>query len=201
MIAGGFLFLRNRANVETAKQNAPSNVQTEQPKRIEEKQSANANNETAAVNSANESAALLPAAESPQKNSNAQLTRTPEPEKPIAPPKPIVAAFVLSPSLRGDGQIENLSIAKQTTEINMRLELEADDFPVYLVALTDETGSVKLWRSGKIKAAGKGENKFLNIRFPAKLLKSKIYSLAVSGVKSGAGAEIISNYPFRAVVK
>lgn len=201
MIAGGFLFLKNRADVETAKQAAPSNVQTEQPKQIEEKESANAKNEIAAANSVSESAAPLPANESPQKKSNARPMRTPEPEKQIAPLKTIVAAFVLSPSLRGDASVKSLSISSQTTEINMKLELETDDFPVFLVALTDETGNVNLWHSGKVNAAGKGENKFLNVRFPAKLLKSKIYSLEVSGVSFEGKTEIIGNYPFRAVLK
>lgn len=199
MTAGGFLFLKNQSMDETAKLNAPSNVQFEQPKPIEEKQSAN--NEIAAVNSATDSASPLPANESPQRNSNARPAHTPEPEKPIAPPKTIIATFVLSPSLRGDGKLKILSIAKEATEISVRLELEADEFPVYLVALVDETGSVNLWRSGKVKATGKGENKSLNTRFPARLLKSKIYSLVVSGVKTGAGDEIISNYSFRAVLR
>ncbi len=201
MITSGFLFLKNQSMDETAKQNAPSNVQNEQSKQIEENKSANANNEIAAVDSATESASPFPANESPQKNSNVRPARPPEPEKPIALPKTIVAAFVLSPSLRGDGEIKNLSVPKESTEISVRLELEADEFPIYLVALADETGSVKLWRSGKVKSTGKSENKSLNIRFPAKLLKSKIYSLVVSGVKTGAGDEIISNYPFRAVIK
>lgn len=201
MIAGGFLFLNNQSSNETAKQNAPSNVQTEQPKPIEERQSPKSNEEVAAVNSAIESASPFPANESPQKNSNARPMRLPEPEKPIAPPKTIVATFILSPSVRGDDELKSLSIAKETTEISMNLELETDEFPVYLVALADETGSVNLWHSGKVKATGKGENKSLNIRFPAKLLKSKIYLLVVSGVKSGAGDEIISNYPFRAVLE
>lgn len=200
VIAGGFLFLNNRADVETAKQNATSNVQTEQPKQ-EEKQHANANDEIAAVNSTSQSATPFSASESPQKNSNARPARTPEPEKPIAPPKIIVAAFVLPPPVRGDGKIENLSIPKNATDVNMRLELEADDFPAYLVVLTDETSSVNLWRGGKVKAAGKSENKFLTVQFPARLLKPKIYSLAVSGVNSNGEAEIVANYPFRAAVK
>ncbi len=201
MIASGYLFLNNQSKNETAKQNAPSNVQIEQPKPIEENQSTNANNEIAAVNSTTESTSPLPANESPQKNSNARPARTPEPEKPIAPQKTIVAAFLLSPSSRGDGELKSLSIPRETTEISMNLELEADEFPVYLIALADETGSINLWRSGKVKATGKGEVKHLNIRFPVKLLKSKIYWLVVSGVKTGAGDEIISNYPFRAVIK
>lgn len=200
MIAGGFIFLKNQSNNESAKQNAPSNLQNEQPKPTEGRQPEIASNEIAAVNSATESVPQLPANESAQKNSNARPARSTEPEKPIAPPKIIVATFILSPSLRGNGELKNLSISKEATEINMNLELEADDFPFYTVVLTDETGGVKLWRSGKIKATGKSENKHLSVRFPAHLLKSKIYLLALSGVKSGA-PENISNYPFRVVVK
>ncbi len=201
MIAGGFWFLNNRANDETAKRNAPSNVQTQEPKQIEENRSANLNQEIAVVNSNSDSAAPPPAKPSPRKTPNAQPADALEPEKAIAPPKVIVASFFLAPPVRGDSQVKSLSIPNQTTEINMNLELETDDFPLYLAALTDESGSIKLWRSGKVKAITKGENKFLSIRFPAKLLKSKIHSLVVSGINADGEVEILGNYTFRSVLK
>lgn len=193
--------MNNRANDETTKRNAPSNIRTEEPKQIEENRSANLNQEIAAVNSNSDSAAPLPAKPSPRKTPNAQPANAPEPEKAIAPPKVIVAWFFLAPPVRGDSQVKSLSIPNQTTEINLNLKLETDDFPPYLAALTDESGNIKLWRGGKVKAITKGENKFLSIRFPTKLLKSKIYSLVVSGVNSDGEAEIINNYSFRAVLK
>jgi hypothetical protein len=79
----------------------------------------------------------------------------PEPEKVSEQPKIVVATFVLLPPVRSEHQVRSLSISSQTTEINMNLKLEADDFPAYRDSLTGESGSVNLWRSGKVKATAK----------------------------------------------
>lgn len=109
-----------------------------------------------------------------------------------------VASFVLTPPLRGT--VQNLTIPPQTDFVAIALQLETNDFSAYRVVLENQSGA-SLWRSGKLRAAGRAENKILNLRFPAKLLKSEVYSLTVAGVKTTGEVEIITNYPFRAVVK
>ena len=201
-IGGGFWILnrRNPGN-EIARQNPTPTIET--TKLSAPPTGQNSNGETPSVSALPEN--KFRSNEAINKNakvqSNVAPTRTPEAAKTVAPPKISVATFVLTPSLRSGGQISNLSIPVNTTDIKMRLELETDDFSAYHVVLTDESGAAKIWQSNKITAAGKGENKFLIVRFPAKLLKSKIYSLAVSGVNLNGGAEIIGNYSFRAVKK
>ena len=204
-VGGLWLFKqnRNRQTVETAQSNSPTI-----PKSETNQSGANQliipsvvpsvvpNNE----NTAKQNDKLPPISEK-ETTKKIQPPRPPEPEKAVAPAKIIVASFFLSPSLRGANQIKSFSIPKDTTEIKVNLELETDDFPIYRVALTDESGSVNLWRSGRIKAAAKGENKSLPVRFPAKLLKSKIYTLVVSGINAESKTEIISNYSFRSVLR
>ena len=143
-----------------------------------------------------------PAGTMPERPVVAQHKR---PQQPAAPklPKPsavTIASFVLSPQLRGTGQLQTLAIPQKTGWVDLRLELEPNDSPSFRVTLTNQAGRQAGWRSGAIKAKDSGENKSLNIRIPAKLLKSdQIYTLNVSG--EGGGGENFSNYSFKAVIK
>jgi flagellar motility protein MotE (MotC chaperone) len=122
------------------------------------------------------------------------------PKQPPAQPNQIrIASFILTPQLRAASQIQTLSIARNVSSIDLRLELEPNDHPAFRVALKDQTGGTEIWRNGAMKAIGAGENRSINIRLPAKLLRSEqIYTVEVSG---GDTDEIISNYSFRAVIK
>lgn len=110
-----------------------------------------------------------------------------------------IASFILAPSLRGTADLQTLSIAPNTDTAAMKLELEADDFAFYKVRLQNQTDGKIFWQSGKIKSKKRGANSFLNVSFPAKLLKSNIYTLEVSGVTANGAEEIFSNYSFRIV--
>ena len=129
-----------------------------------------------------------------------EAQKTPAQPKPIAP-KPVVASFVLAPPLRGNNQLQNLSVPANASAVKMRLQLEANDFDAYKVELINHSNNKTLWRSGAIKTKKSGENNALDVRFPANLLKPAIYSLIVSGVGGDGEPEIISNYPFRVVIK
>ena len=118
---------------------------------------------------------------------------------PALPSQISVASFILTPQLRGGSQIQTLSIPEKIGSVDLRLELEPNNYEAFRVTLANQTGGQFIWRSGTVKAKGDGENKSLNIRFPAKLLKSnQIYTLEVSG---GGAGEIISNYSFRTTQK
>lgn len=107
-----------------------------------------------------------------------------------------IASFVLAPTLRSNNDLPTLSIAPNTDTAAMKLELEGDDFTAYRVRLQNQTDGRILWQSGKIKSK---RNRALNVSFPAKLLKSGIYTLEVSGISADGANEIISNYSFRIV--
>jgi hypothetical protein len=110
-----------------------------------------------------------------------------------------IASFILTPSLRGTNQLQTVAIPAGTESVEMRLELESDDFSNYRVALQNQADGQTLWQSGKIKSKTSGTNKFLYARFPANLLRSQIYTLQVSGINSNGISEIISDYSFRIV--
>jgi hypothetical protein len=131
--------------------------------------------------------------ESNQKSGN----ENPSPKIENNQPKTIIAAFFLAPPLRGMNKISLFDIPKNASQISVELQLEASGFENYHVTLTNETGDINLWRRGSLKAKNKGDEKFLNVNFPAKLLNNGFYSLTVSGVNASGEAEIIANYPFR----
>lgn len=116
-----------------------------------------------------------------------------------APAGVSIASFILAPQMRGAGQIQTLSIPSHTDSVAMRLELEPNKYPAYRVALLDQSNNQTLWRSRQLKARVAGDGKTLGIRFPASLLKPRVYMLRVSGVSANGASENISDYPFKVV--
>ncbi len=114
--------------------------------------------------------------------------QTPIPQK----RQPNILSFVLAPALRGN-QLPTFDIPANTDSVRMKLELETTEYSAYRVALQNPGNGQILWQSGKIKSSGNS----LNVSFPAKLLKTQVYSLQVSGITNENRAEIISDYSFR----
>lgn len=108
-----------------------------------------------------------------------------------------IASFVLSPQMRGAGQMPAVSVPPDAEHVVMRLRLEPNEFPTYRVNLLDESGSQTLWRSSsRLKARADAGGKILDLNLDARLLKPQtIYLLRVS---SDAG-EIVGDYHFRVV--
>lgn len=155
-----------------------TNENTENVNEKADQKNSNANKKTGELNQKSGNENSLPKAENNQ-------------------PKIIIAAFFLAPPLRGINKIPLFNIPKNASQINVELQLEASDFKNYHVTLTNETGDINLWRRGSLRAKNKGDEKFLTVNFPAKLLNNGFYSLTVSGVNAAGEAEIIANYPFR----
>jgi hypothetical protein len=108
-----------------------------------------------------------------------------------------VVAFVLSPQLRGGAKIADLSLPRGTTRVDLRLELEANDFPQYHAALKAlKTGQI-VWHSGELKAEIKGQDSTVRISLPANLLKHEAYLLEITGSQPKGAAEFVSSYVFR----
>lgn len=115
------------------------------------------------------------------------------------PPSVSVASFVLTPQMRGTGQIQTLAIPAQTDSVAMELELEPVDYPAYEVVLLDQSDNRTLWHSDKLRARTKGNNQTLSISFPAGLLKSRTYLLRVTSDAPKGVPEIVSDYPIQVV--
>lgn len=202
LLGGGWIIVNrfNEPEIETAKQDTPAPTNREVPKQIEEQPSATSNAEREIAQANTENNSSLP------ENGNELANTKPIAEPRVTPKKPPlklpeirVATFMLAPSLRSGNRIQSVSVTKEITDVVMRLQLESDDYAAYRVVLINQSNNKNLWQSDKMKAKGNTENKLLNVRFPAKLLKSQIYSLQVSGIAADGDGEIISDYVFRVV--
>jgi hypothetical protein len=121
--------------------------------------------------------------------------------KPPGDRVPVIASFVLSPALRSGNQPVALSLPPGATSVALTLELETDDYTFYRAVLRDQTNDQSVWRSGRLRPQRRGTTPALKLIFPAGLLNARIYSVQISGVKNDGTTEIVSDYPFRAVLK
>lgn len=201
-VVGGVLIVRRQFNQPVdnvaVKQETPSSSKQETPSSSTSPKNVNTNAETAVETPTDEkNVNALPNSnrETRKKTPIPQPSLTPKTEKTLTPP-PLIASFFLNPPLRGAGKLPNISFPKETETIRMTLKIEANDYQMYRVTLADETGK-NLWQSVNLRS----KTEALNVVFPAKLLKPQIYSLVVSGINPDGEAEIISNYPFKTVLR
>jgi hypothetical protein len=110
-----------------------------------------------------------------------------------------IVSLILTPPLRGSGQLPTLSLRPHLNEVAAQLQLEAADYSVYRVALMNPANNQTLWRSGKLKPRTAGGRKAIAVSFPAGLLRAQNYVLQVSGIPAGGRVEIVGDYPFRVV--
>jgi hypothetical protein len=110
-----------------------------------------------------------------------------------------IVSFVLTPQLRGVGQAQAVSIPVNAGRVRMQLDLEPNDYQTFAVALLDQSNHQELWRSGKLKAGSRGDDRTLHVSFSAGLLKPQGYSMRVSGISANGQSEVLSDYPFKVV--
>ena len=116
-----------------------------------------------------------------------------------SPSEGAIVSLLLTPPLRGAGQLPTLSLRPHTNEVAAQLQLEAADYSVYRVALIDPANNQTLWRSGNLRPRIQSARKAIAVSFRAGLLKPQNYVLQVSGIPAGGGAEVVGDYPFRVV--
>jgi cell division protein FtsL len=106
-------------------------------------------------------------------------------------------AFTLPPQQREIATIPDVKIPAATESLVVTLKLERDDFPMYQTVLKNSATDEILWRNKSEKSI----NGTAVVTFPAKILKSEDYVLEVFGITERGNKEIISGYPFRALVQ
>ena len=106
-------------------------------------------------------------------------------------------SFVLMAQARGPGEIATVAAPPGTDRVAFRLELEADDFPAYEVALKNPATNQILWRSGRLKAASQGDMKAVSITLDAGSLQPRNYTFELTGIPARGAPEIVSGYSFR----
>jgi hypothetical protein len=108
-------------------------------------------------------------------------------------------ALVLLPQTRSLGPIPTVAVRSGTSAIPVELQLEANDFAAYSVALNDPATNRVIWRSGRIAAVPVGRTSNVAVEIPAGLLHSQHYSLELSGYGTDRSAQTVTSYTFLVV--
>jgi hypothetical protein len=117
---------------------------------------------------------------------------------PVPPSRELtVLSFVLSPQMRGGGEIATLALPRGTDRVSLRLTLELDDFSRYQAALKNPATNEIVWSSIKLKS----ENQSVLLSLPASLLKQQNYTLELMGIPAGGPSAFVGGYPFRVLIK
>jgi hypothetical protein len=132
------------------------------------------------------------APKSPEAPSQAQ----PAPSIPVS-----VIAFVLAPQLRDASQPPRLELPPATTRVDVRLELEGNDFPRYRVSLKTLKQDKALWQSAPVAPVTKGQTSTLSVRVPAKVFASGMNQFELTGIPATGEAEFAGNYVFKVVAR
>jgi hypothetical protein len=112
-----------------------------------------------------------------------------------------IAAFVLAPSLRGSGATPKIYCLAAGDLVVLKLELEATDFPSYQVVIENSATRQAAWQSSALKSSWEGDKQVLSFAFRPALLKSANYLAELTGVRADGTKELVTSYPFQAVVK
>jgi hypothetical protein len=117
----------------------------------------------------------------------------------FAPGATKIVSVLLLAQARGASQTAEASIPPGTDSLELRLQLEFDDFPKYRAALRDPVDNQIVWRSPDLKAVSEVTNRVVPVAFPAALLKQQNYTMEVTGVPAAGPAEMVGGYPFKVV--
>ena len=110
-----------------------------------------------------------------------------------------IASLLLAPPTRGIGGVPRLAVPPATDAVALRLQLEADEFPRYRVALKAAASDRVLWRSEKLESVLEGGARVVRVRVPAALLAPRHYSAELTGISPGGAAELLGTYSFAVV--
>jgi hypothetical protein len=144
------------------------------------------------------------AAEQHARRLEAQLAKgSPPPEqKPQPPPdSPIILAFNLAPQTRGVSQIPVIAIPAGADYVSLQLELESAGYPAWRAQIKALPRREPVWRSGRLSAHDRNENRIVAVSFPPRLLHAQVYVVELAGITPSGSEEPAASYPFRVILK
>ena len=126
-----------------------------------------------------------------------------ESKTPVGPPSTLsgarrnvsISSFVLTPQMRGPGEIKIVTVPANTSVVAIKVQLEPNQYSSYQLVLLNESNR-SLWRSNTINVREKTDYKNLSISFPAALLKQATHVLHVYGIDRGQ-SELLGDYHFK----
>src|SRR5829696_1779299 len=132
-----------------------------------------------------------------------RLRAQPASDAVIAPvPALGTVTFLLPPPRRGaDTDGTTVTVAKNTGQVVLRLQVESAEYARFWAALKDVVSGRTIWRSPDIAPEGAGPDRVLTITVPAALLRPQRYGIELSGIGASGSTELLSEYPIRVVLE
>ncbi len=189
LIFGGWFLLRNPNQTEITREITP-------PPTVETTQAQNQilpPNQNNSVNSDTNIAEKPPV----NKNSPANVNQaTPNTNQNTNAPKqdsvvpPILALF--AGTVRGEGKMPVLNLPAGTRGANLQLNLESQDYKIYLVEIVDADGNL-VSKNNNLKP----RNSKINLLVPAAKLRNGDYIVRLSALNAQNASESVADYTFR----
>lgn len=110
---------------------------------------------------------------------------------------PVAATFLLLPGTRGTNALRTLTLPANAASVELRAQLEFDDFAQYRLELRDLAADRVVWRSDSVAAHDEGGKRVVAATIPVNTLQEKSYALQVLGTKRGAPDEPVGDYAFQ----
>jgi hypothetical protein len=133
------------------------------------------------------------AANEDKSNSAAKPTPQPTPKKQPSPKsETTLAFFILKPGgIRGGASENRLSVAPQTNQIALRLDLESNNYTFYTARVTTIDGAT-VFTSARLKS----NKKSVLLQLPIRKLPRGDYIVELSGINPEGQSESVNDYAF-----
>ena len=106
-------------------------------------------------------------------------------------------ALVLRPDTRAAAPVSVIAVPSGSNAVAFELELEANDFSQYEVALKEPATGRIVWRSGVLPPTSSRRPPAVAVAVPASVLAPRHYSLELSGHSLGAAVNVVGSYAFQ----
>jgi hypothetical protein len=120
-------------------------------------------------------------------------------ERAGSPQERSIPTFTLAGSLvREAGTLPQVVVPHDAPVVRLRLDLPADEYPLYRAALHDADGR-EMWSQSGLTAEESPEQVLLEVLVPASALPYGDYQVKVSGLPEQGGSEGLASFPLRAI--
>jgi hypothetical protein len=109
---------------------------------------------------------------------------------------PVVTFTLAAGLLRSAGSLPRVSVPKDALVVRLRLDLPADDYPLYRAALVDANGD-EIWAASKLRGEVEAGQPAVVLVVPSELLPRGDYQVKLSGVTGREDPETVGTYPLR----
>jgi hypothetical protein len=119
----------------------------------------------------------------------------------VGPPAeaPIIAAFNLSPQMRGVTETPSVVIPAEVDFVTLQLELDMSEHAAYRAELKAASRRQPVWTSGRLRPYDRNGDRIVAVSFRPRLLQAQAYVIELAGIASSGVEEPFASYAFRVI--